>query len=296
MKPPVLLTKKDLVKSTEQALIRIESIRQRKAVNDDKLILEGLFVLAVSTFENSLNDTIREVLRKIPDKLDIKTETIPKDVIISGDILSYAIENKINNVSYKSIDEIIKYFIRLTSIAEDSIPDGTINRLKEIKATRNLLIHNDLIINGFYKDTAGIFAREPSHNDRLEIGQDYLYQSIVTIRDILNAIKNNLELKYKGYTYINAVKNLFKYIFQTPVMVFENEFNIDQKNDSILSYNSKQSCIESLSSSESLFFNIWLSHFCLRPFEFKPGSFQHLSNNNRKKMTYFLNVIDILKS
>lgn len=304
MKLPILLTKTNLVKPIERALIRLESIRQRKAINEDKLILEGLFVLAVSSFEISIIDTIREILHKIPDKLDIKTETLSKEVIITGDTLHFAIENKINTISYKSIEEILKYFQKVTSIDEPIISNENVNRLKEVKATRNLLIHNDLVLNGFYKETAGIYARTPKPvinrldrvTNRLEIDQEYLYQSIVILRDTLQILKTNLETKFNRFTYINAVKSLFQYIFDTPVMVFENEFNLDIDNDKIISYKSRQSMIESLSSSETLFFNIWLSHFCGRNFDFKASSFHLLDNKNKKKIVYFMNVIDILKS
>jgi hypothetical protein len=304
MKVPILLTKTNLVKPIERALIRLESIRQRKAINEDKLILEGLFVLAVSSFENSIIDTIREILHKIPDKLDINTETLSKEVIITGDTLYFAIENKISNISYKNIEEILKYFLKVTSLNETIISNENNNRLKEVKATRNLLIHNNLVLNGFYKETAGIYARTPKPvsnrldrvTNRLEIDQEYLYQSIVILRDILQILRTNLETKYNSFTYINAVKSLFQYIFQTPVMIFENEFTFDRDNDKILSYNSRQSKIESLSSSETLFFNIWLSHFCARTFEFKASSFHLLDNKNKKKMIFFMNVIDILKS
>src|SRR5208282_5233726 len=101
MKKPILLTKKELLDPIKQALDRLESIRQRKALNEDKIILEGLFVLAVASFENSLNDTIKVLLNHIPEKLDIKTENISKKDLIEGDALMKAIDNRINSISYK---------------------------------------------------------------------------------------------------------------------------------------------------------------------------------------------------
>jgi len=62
MEQPILLLKKDLIKPISQALERIEKIRERKANNEDSIILEGLFALALSSFENSLNDTLEYCL------------------------------------------------------------------------------------------------------------------------------------------------------------------------------------------------------------------------------------------
>ncbi|AIJ35717.1 hypothetical protein [Porphyromonas gingivalis] len=61
MGKPILLTKTKLIQPIEQALIRIKGIEQREII-EDKIVLDGIFVLAVSSFEYSLNDTLRVLL------------------------------------------------------------------------------------------------------------------------------------------------------------------------------------------------------------------------------------------
>lgn len=295
MDRPILLQKKDLIKPIEQALERIEKIRQRKMNNDDSIILEGLFALGVSSFENSISDTLRILLTNIPDKLDIKGETISKEQLIDGNPLKQAIENKVNAVSYKNLSDILKYFTKTTGINENIVTEDELNSLIEIKATRNLLIHNNLIENSFYRDTSGPNKRKPhGMNGRLGVDQDYLFQSLVTMRTVLGKFKTELLEKYADYTKINAIKKLFEYIFQTPIMVFENEFDVDLERDVISFIKPETSRKAGLSSSERLFFDIWVAHSHENGFEFNRGHFYGIGN--REKLGYFIEHIDILKS
>ncbi|WP_201978370.1 hypothetical protein [Hymenobacter rubidus] len=294
MKRPILLTKKALTKPIELTLERIESIRQRKVDNTDKIILEGLFVLAMASFEHSLNDTLKVLLTHIPEKLDIKTEPISKDELIYGNPLERAIDNKVTSIGYKNLSDIIKYFIKIVDIPENIISEDELDSLLEIKATRNLLIHNNLVVNNIYKETAGVKIRNPHSQGRLLIDQSYLFNSLVVLRQVLENIKTELELKYIAFTKIKAIKSLFEYIFKTPVLVFEDEFSI--VGDEIGGFKSQSSSIESLSTSERLFYDIWLAHSDGREFEFPRHIIYHLDNANIDKIKYFISALDLLKS
>jgi len=297
MEQPILLLKKELIKPIEQALDRIEKIRERKTNNEDSIILEGLFALGVASFEHSIIDTLRTLLNYIPDKLDVKSENISKEQLIDGNPLEQAIENKVNSVSYKNLPDIIKYFTKTTDIPENIVNEDELTDLIEIKATRNLLIHNDLIVNSFYKETAGAKSREGQGNRRrLVINQDYLFESLVVMRTVLRKFKQELMNKYIDYTKIKAMKSLFSYIFKTPIMKFENEFEVDEDRDVISNLKRETSMKENLSSSERLFYDIWVAHSHRNGFEFDRGYFYGLDNRNRKKMAFLIEQIDILKS
>lgn len=294
MKTPILLTKKALLEPINQALERIEKILQRKASHVDSIILEGLFVLAVASFENSLNDTLRVFLKHIPNKLDIKTETVTKEDLIEGNALEKAIDKKIHGVSYKNLKEIIQYFIDTTDIDKGTTFTTHFDKLQEIKATRNLLLHNNLRINSIYNESAGPLRR--SSNDQLEITQDYLFESITAIKDVLNELSLKLTEKYKGYTRVNAVKSLWEFIFKTPMMKFEDEWVVDKERDVVLYHNEEKSRRGGLSTSELLFFNIWLSHFKGEDVKMTSFDLYRLDSRNIKKLAYFFTVIDTIKT
>ena len=112
--------------------------------------------------------------------------------------------------------------------------EDELNSLMEIKATRNLLLHNNLKENSFYQDAAGPNKRQSQGIERrLIIDQDYLFQSLVNMRTILRNFETELLDKYSGYTKIRAIRQLFNYIFKTPLMDFENEFEVDKERDTI---------------------------------------------------------------
>jgi hypothetical protein len=296
MEKPILLTKKKLIKPIELALERIEAIEQRKAGNIDIIILEGLFTLAVASFEHSLNDTLKELLTKIPEKLDFKSEPVSKEELLYGYPLKQTIENKIIAIGYKSLPEILKYFIKITGIDTHVISEDELDKLLEIKATRNLLIHNNLIVNNIYNETAGPNKRRSHSSNRLLIDQDYLFQSLVTIKQVLENIKDELSVKYASFTKIKATKSLFQYIFKpTSVLTFEDEFYLNEQRDEVGGIKQDSTRIEWLSTSERFFYNLWLAHSHEQDFEFKNGSIFRLDSHNKKKLEYFLSALDILK-
>lgn len=294
MKKPNLLIKKDLVVPINQALDRIEKIRERKASSEDQIILEGLFVLAVSSFENSLSDTLKIYLNSFPYKLDSKIENLTKEDLLEGDPLDKVINSKINSISYKNLKEMLDYFLKTIALPESSIPSNLFENLLEIKATRNLLIHNNLIVNSQYIESSGTKYRSINPGERLKIDQDYLFKSITTLRDILQKIVDQIFIKYQKYTYLHAVKKLWEFMFPTPVMQFENEWVLDEDHDLIHSYNKESSRRNNLSGSEELLFGIWLSHFEGNGINTNCMNFYKLGNGNRKKLAYFLSVIDLV--
>lgn len=293
MDKPILLLKAELTKPISQALERIERIWQRKENSDDSIILEGLFALAVSSFENSILDTLRILLSSIPDKLDVKAENISKKELIDGNPLNQAIENKVASIGYKSLQDVIAFFTNTAGLSRDSITDNELNELLEIKATRNLLIHNNLIENDFYRQTAGPNRRSTNYDKKLSIDKEYLHKSLVAVRGVLQKFVTELSEKYVEYTKVRAVKELFKYIFKTPVMVFENEFEIDETKD-VISFRKESSRKKSLSSTERFFYDVWISHTHGDRFEFKSGQFFSISDKD--KFSFFIKNIDLLKT
>ena len=293
MKKPILLTKYELLKPVKQALDRIEKIRERKANNEDSIILEGLFILANSSFENSIYDTLRIFLKYIPDKIDIKEEKISKDVLLEGNPLELTIEKRINSLSYSNLKDVLNYFIQTIDIPLNNIFTEHYDRLCEIKASRNLLVHNNMKVNSYYLATAGSKKRSSQLGEKLNITQDYLYESISVFRDILSLFKAEMENKFNKYTYVNAVKNLFEFIFDTPVMKFNNEFTGDLISDDIIRYNENTSQRANLSYGEELYFSLWMSHWQGIGINLIDKNFYTLGD--RDKLAYFISVIDILK-
>lgn len=296
MKKPILLNKKDLLDPINQAIERIEKIRIRKARNDDSIILEGLLVLAVSSFENSIFDTMRILFTHIPEKMEMKNETIAKESLLNGNPIAQVIERKVLEQSYKNAKDFLTYFIKATEITiADFFESDDFANLTEIKATRNLLIHNNLKVNSFYKENSGRLARNPN-GLYLEINQDYLFNSIIVLQSILTLFKTKLTAKYKSFTRLKALKELFDFTFNTPIMTFANEWEVDKTEDRIIRYKEETSRAGGLSSSERMLFEVWLSHVRgIGRIEFE-HSFFTFGRGNAEKFGYLVKEIDIFRS
>ncbi len=66
----------------------------------------------------------------------------------------------------------------------------------EIKASRDIIIHNNGVINKVYVEKAGE-KRRGEVGDELAIDQDYFRQVIITLKKLSGSIQSNTEAVYK---------------------------------------------------------------------------------------------------
>jgi len=296
MDKPILLIKNNFLAPLKEAEKRLSKINEVDFNNLSEIINEGLFVLAISTFENSLNDTLKILFAHFPNKLGFQEKKIKKNDLIEGTNLAPIIDRYVSDLSYESIETVLDKFCEYTGIDKRVLSENDKELIKEIKATRNILIHNNLIVNDDYLNKAGEKKRSKELGDELKIDDKYLSDTIVTLNKTIETLLINLESKYSDYTKIRALKSLFNYIFETPIMDFENEFDLDIKKDRIKYYKAEASRKHNLSGSETIFFNLWMAHFLGRGISTENLNFFHFDENNRKKLRYFISKIDLLKN
>jgi hypothetical protein len=264
---PKLLTIYELIFPINIALQSIN--KNIEELKNDKLgegAIQGLFVLGYSNFEVLLGDILNRYLSFFPEKLSkIKDNNksrkenseyqIHRDYLFSGKILNYFINKKLNNLFYDNIESILKSF---NSILETCIelPDDCYNKLIEIKETRNLLLHNALIVNEKYISKTKEYKRSKKVNEILTIDNQYSLNSLIIIKDVINEIQNQILLKYKKYTLLNLLDSLWEYTFK-PHIRMSDYFTINQDED-IYDGPIKVGNID-LCSSEELFMQIWIA-------------------------------------
>ena len=292
MKKPILLTKSELTKPISEAVNRLNSIHSHMTNDQHKIVFEGFFILSIASFETSIVDTLRVLVKHIPSKLPSSTLSLRKEDILKESALDVAIDSYLLSLSYKNINEIINAALDKLSIAVD-ITDNELEILQEAKARRNLLIHNNLRVNRFYEENAGALK---STEKELMISFEYLSKAIQVSKSILTKFKNSIDEKYKEYTKIKALKTLFDYCFETPVMKFENEWIVDENRDIIVAYNSEQSRRGVLSGSEQTLFSFWHIHICGNDSEVDRLNFWGLSEGNRQKISYLISILNIFRT
>lgn len=138
----------------------------------------------VSHFEIFLFDLIRAWLREYPHSLlgkQLSFQTV-FDSRDKDEIVGAVVDSEVMAIAYKRVDGWFKYLDNLVRLGCPSANE--IERIAEIKASRDVLVHNKGIANTVYADKSGGRARCHA-GDRLEIPEAYHYQSWTLLRKVV---------------------------------------------------------------------------------------------------------------
>ncbi|QDU46494.1 hypothetical protein Mal52_50150 [Symmachiella dynata] len=102
-----------------------------------------------------------------------------------SEIVERAIEKRLLDVAYGPITKWMNYIEQTTGIS--CLDSNQVQRLSEIKASRDLLAHNNGIVNSLYRERAGDHARFHD-GDTLELPAHYHRESWEFIRQTVNDI------------------------------------------------------------------------------------------------------------
>ncbi|ROR29203.1 hypothetical protein EDD66_103138 [Mobilisporobacter senegalensis] len=175
-------------------------------------------------------------------------------------MIEHVAEKYVINAAYKSLDEYLKIFCELLGV--ENIDKITADNLIEKKASRNLLTHNNMKVNSKYIKSAGKNRRSDKVGTVLIINISYLEDTINTIIEVLNKILVNITTKYKAYTRKKLLIDVWNFLFDSPMLKFDDYWTIDSKT-SYISFNSEkaESYISNLSSYETTMLSIWMQQF-----------------------------------
>jgi len=144
---------------------------------------EGFFILAVASFETMILDILRYYLKWFPEKLNKKTFSINKDDLLhrTRTLVEDEIDKELNNLSYENIESILEYFEKTLSLDQSIVSDAQQEQLGEVKATRNLLLHNTLVVNNIYIEKAGPKIRKKDIGSTIDINTAYLKTTLALL-------------------------------------------------------------------------------------------------------------------
>ncbi|WP_320046798.1 hypothetical protein [uncultured Ilyobacter sp.] len=287
---PNLLILKNLlgpVDTVATALSEIASAAEDPNVVD--VVRQGLFILAVARVETVLSDTLKYYLSVIPQKISKESLSVTKDEFLAHrfDLIDFQIEKFLHSLFYKPIDDVLGYFCSTLSLEAD--PSALSAPLHEIKATRNVLLHNNLVSNSAYLEAAGESRRANKQGEKLEITQSYLKDSLDTLLSFVAEVDRLISSKYMDYTKLAAIRRLWDFTFKSQVMPFDDFWCVDEKADNISS-RKKGKYEDGLSSSETIFLSVWRAHFSGYAPDLKPITMYTLDDDHQAKLLYLLSV------
>lgn len=145
-------------------------------------------ISSVAITENYLTEMLRLVLRAFPDKLKGQDRKVDLDLVLdSADIhnlYSTIIERQIHSVLFLGPEKYLQYIEHTLSI---QIPKSSKEQYAEVKATRDLLVHNDGVINATYVEKAGKLARGKV-GDTIAVDEMYFDLAISTMKKIVKSV------------------------------------------------------------------------------------------------------------
>ena len=167
------------------------------AYNQD--LLYSVFIFGIAQFEAFLSDLIKESLlfdnRKIKTNVPGINHTNKIDVskIIDSDdkgsLIELIIDNELISVFYSSPQKQREYLIKVLGLKVD---EENWAKWNEYKATRDLIVHNQGIINELYLKKASTRARGEM-GDKIEIDINYFRQSFSEMKSLIGRFTNQVQ-------------------------------------------------------------------------------------------------------
>lgn len=278
-KKPVILLFDEFIKPIENARMELISIKECINIKNDNFILKGLFVYSTSLFESSLTDCLKKYLIAFPNSIDDGSIS-SKDILFlsnassASDVLEHLIDNYIHEVSFKNHDKVMDTSLKIMGISNNEI---TYSRkdLKESKARRNILVHNNLFVDKVYICQAS--CNPDSYGQQLSISSEYLTDVLNLFLDILEQIRTKLCGLFSEYNRERLIKDVWNYVFQSPLLRYD-----DYWGKGYLDIMGNKDKISSISSGEKTWLAYWIQHYNGADGFIKFGEMNYISYHSDK--------------
>ncbi len=157
-------------------------------------LAEATFQHFVSLFEGFLGGFLRLWLNAFPHGVKEKSEKQDKQVRLEtvlkcsskAEIIATLVDEQVHRLQYKSLPKWFEYVEKRVHLGCPT--NDEIERLTEIKATRNILVHNKGIANAIYVDKDGNPRARVSVGEKVEVREDYHHESWQLIKQVITDI------------------------------------------------------------------------------------------------------------
>lgn len=174
----------------------------------NKLPIDAIFQL-VTIMETLMNDILRMILVEYPSKIPSKKK-VDIDCILSSSSIEQAkfsiIDGILNEFAYKSPRDYAAEFENYTSVK--LLENPVFHKYIELKATRDIHIHNSGIANDIYLTKSGVVARVKS-GQYLPVDIQYFLYSYEQCLQLNEILEKELDKIWPSETYRERqVKNV----------------------------------------------------------------------------------------
>jgi hypothetical protein len=158
-----------------------------------------MIISAISLTEDYLASITKIIYKRYPRKLTANSQTnqtisINKvlDATDLDEVIDNLIDEKIISLFYGSPQKQFEYFKR---VFQFNLEEDVVNNYIELKATRDLLVHADGIVNHVYVEKAGSYARAEV-GQRVELDAKYFQNTIRYCKKLVGIIRRDCLKEY----------------------------------------------------------------------------------------------------
>lgn len=141
----------------------------------------------VAVFERFVLDFISAWLTAHPKSLagkQLKFRTV-LDSQDKDEVVAAVVQDEVVGIAYGPVGEWFRYIEKIAQLGCPS--KGEIERIAEIKATRDLLVHNNGVVNAIYVAKSGVRARS-SAGERIDVPEWYHRESWELMRQVISDV------------------------------------------------------------------------------------------------------------
>lgn len=169
----------------------------------DSDVFKQSLIAAIAEVEGYLQDILRIFLAAYPEKLGVSIrgveveKKVPLDLILASDnkeqIVSRVMDVHLNSLFYAKP---LEYFAYIENMLSIQISEEAKENYIEIKATRDIIVHNAGIANDTYAEKAGNKSRAKSQQP-LIFNEEYFKSAIGTMKQVVISIYDACVKKHR---------------------------------------------------------------------------------------------------
>ena len=241
--PLDLLILEEVLKPVETALHVLDGISDElKIKSHSSVVYSGLYVLSIGQIEIAVVDTLVYILKRNPWKMNFDKFEFKREKLLGTELTRELLESRVNKLvhdwNYKGPVVLMKRFFAMSDLPEKRFESDTAI-IKKLREKRNGILH---------KGKNEWVSREET------------CKAVDDVLRILNNIYKGLTTRYARFTRIAALRRLWSYLFNSPIMKFDDYWVIDAENDRIIGFKDTP-LINQLATSERILLGLWRAEF-----------------------------------
>ncbi len=170
-------------KQVKESYIKVEALRKQ-----NEILYSGSLMLLVTYFENTIAKILKKDIQRHPQRMSLETKSVSYKILEMSndieDVRNFLIENEVTAMMYKSVSEWIEYFKKNVKLKLEYVTK-TLPELKEIISRRNVIVHNEGIVNNIYMNAVSEEYRLHVQNgDILSVDREYILNAVDLVESI----------------------------------------------------------------------------------------------------------------